>query len=293
MKALVKILLIVSLFSVFPPASFSQENTVNGWAPTQYVFFSWVEKIGSILTQTSQDFYVSGGTLYNGDWHGQGLFLKVFPETNSLPDQITLDGQIKERSTSVSSIEILISLYDENGTSCHIRDKIQLVPLDGAWATLAWDITPEIKSAIKNIKTFLIAIRIGAADSCYVSTKTGFKNLKLKTADVEKILDFNFSAVSIEKDNNVPTNFRLEQNYPNPFNPSTKIKFSIPESGHYTLKIYDAIGREITTLIDADLAAGIQETSFNAGNHNLPSGLYFYTLTGRNISLTKKMVLLK
>ncbi len=92
-------------------------------------------------------------------------------------------------------------------------------------------------------------------------------------------------------DNNIPNNFTLNQNYPNPFNPSTQISFSIPQNQNVTLKIFNALGQEISTLINTEIKAGNYKFDFNASN--LPSGIYFYNLTTENFTSTKKMMLIK
>jgi hypothetical protein len=89
----------------------------------------------------------------------------------------------------------------------------------------------------------------------------------------------------------VPVVYELGQNYPNPFNPSTTIKFSIPESGMVTLRVFNMLGQEVATLLNGEKAAGVYEASFDASA--LSSGIYFYTLDSKNFSSTKKMVLLK
>ena len=103
----------------------------------------------------------------------------------------------------------------------------------------------------------------------------------------------------------LPTEFYLYQNYPNPFNPTTTIKYSVPtssplakgrtEEGFVTLKVYDVLGREITTLVNEKQSPGIYTVTFNAksASGELPSGLYFYKLTAGDFSHTKKMLLLK
>lgn len=88
-----------------------------------------------------------------------------------------------------------------------------------------------------------------------------------------------------------PNRFELQQNYPNPFNPATTIRFSIPEKSMVTLKVYDMLGREITTLVNEVKDAGTHTVKF-AGK-DLPSGMYLYTLTAGNYSATKKMMLVK
>jgi hypothetical protein len=90
----------------------------------------------------------------------------------------------------------------------------------------------------------------------------------------------------------------LGDNYPNPFNPTTTIKYSIAEKGRVTLKIYDAAGRLIRTLVDQDQAPQTSgfETIWNGLNdqgRRVASGVYFYRLNAKDFSQTKKMVLLK
>ena len=85
--------------------------------------------------------------------------------------------------------------------------------------------------------------------------------------------------------------FKLSQNYPNPFNPSTKIKYRISKLSFVTLKVYDVLGNEVTTLINKEKSAGSYEVEFSATN--LPSGVYFYQLKSNSFFQTKKMLLIK
>ena len=93
----------------------------------------------------------------------------------------------------------------------------------------------------------------------------------------------------------VPTSYQLYQNYPNPFNPTTKIRFGLPEESQVMLKIYDVLGREVTTLINSTQGAGYYNYTWNASN--ISSGIYFYVLTAKSLNQNyreiKKMLLLK
>jgi hypothetical protein len=95
------------------------------------------------------------------------------------------------------------------------------------------------------------------------------------------------------QENNIstPNDFSLEQNYPNPFNPSTTIRFSIPSASSVQLKIYNVLGNEIATIVNETFPAGSYNVEYDASN--LPSGIYFYTLTTNDFSETKKMTLIK
>ena len=75
--------------------------------------------------------------------------------------------------------------------------------------------------------------------------------------------------------------YKLEQNYPNPFNPTTNFEFRIADLGFVSLKIYDVLGNEITTLINKELPSGIHKVEFDGSG--LPSGTYFYRLDARQL----------
>jgi len=93
-----------------------------------------------------------------------------------------------------------------------------------------------------------------------------------------------------------PSEYRLSDNYPNPFNPSTKINYNVPEPGRVILKIYNALGQQIATLVDKLQPAGTYEASWagiDSRGSRVSSGLYFYKLTTTNFSQTKKMLLMK
>ncbi len=83
----------------------------------------------------------------------------------------------------------------------------------------------------------------------------------------------------------------LAQNFPNPFNPSTEIRYSTSERVYATLKVYNALGREVKTLVDGYVDGGEHTANFAADN--LPSGTYYYTLKAGNFTQTKRMILAK
>lgn len=89
----------------------------------------------------------------------------------------------------------------------------------------------------------------------------------------------------------VPSEYSLSQNYPNPFNPATNIKYQITKSGFVSLKVFDIMGREISTLVNEKQNAGTYEATFDAGD--LSSGVYLYKLRAGEFTDTKKLIVLK
>ncbi|MEW6506106.1 MAG: T9SS type A sorting domain-containing protein [Bacteroidota bacterium] len=108
---------------------------------------------------------------------------------------------------------------------------------------------------------------------------------------IETIAVFHDILLDIDDNQEFPTTYNLFQNYPNPFNPTTRIKYSIPNSEKVLLKVYDVLGREVETLLNKYETAGTHEIEFNG--INLTSGLYFYKITSGNYSETRKMILLR
>ena len=99
------------------------------------------------------------------------------------------------------------------------------------------------------------------------------------------------TVVSVEDELGVPTNYTLSQNYPNPFNPSTKINFSLPQTGQVVITLFDALGRKVKDIVNREFSIGNHSLNFNAAN--LTSGVYFYRLQSENFVQTKKMILMK
>jgi photosystem II stability/assembly factor-like uncharacterized protein len=97
---------------------------------------------------------------------------------------------------------------------------------------------------------------------------------------------------SVEVSIQTPNQFLLSQNYPNPFNPTTTIEFTLAEDAFTTLKVYDIIGREVVTLVNENLQAGVlHQATLNA--NKLSSGMYFYRLESGRQTQVKKLILLK
>jgi len=125
--------------------------------------------------------------------------------------------------------------------------------------------------------------------TAYVQIQVGtFRNPEDRT-----ILDFTATtdpAVSVNESNLLNT-YSLSQNYPNPFNPSTRISYNVDEPGLVQLKVYNVLGVEVATLVNAQQNSGNYTVVFDAAR--LSSGVYFYSLSANNFTQTRKMILEK
>ncbi len=136
-----------------------------------------------------------------------------------------------------------------------------------------------------------------------IYNENGDSLMHLDYVDVQSLTTFILSPNAVEDYRQTVSEFELSQNYPNPFNPTTNITYVIPsviarseatrQSTELSvqLKVYDALGREVATLVNAKQTPGKYSVQFNASN--LSSGVYFYTLRAGNFVQTKKMILMK
>jgi len=125
----------------------------------------------------------------------------------------------------------------------------------------------------------------GTVDGPYVTaTATDASN---NTSEFS--LPYDLTGISDSQDIRLPQTFELHQNYPNPFNAQTEIKFTLPESGHIKLTVYNLLGELIDTLVDELYQAG--EYTYTWETKDLPSGIYLYHLESENYIETRKMIL--
>jgi Secretion system C-terminal sorting domain len=126
----------------------------------------------------------------------------------------------------------------------------------------------------------LTAVHMDDGCTCLTSYYTNHSLLSSVITGIDKL------------QNDIPLkNSCLNQNYPDPFNPSTTISFTIPTRSSVLLKIYDMLGKEVTSIVSAELPAGTYSRQWNASK--MSSGIYFYRLQAGSFTQTKRLVLLK
>jgi hypothetical protein len=113
--------------------------------------------------------------------------------------------------------------------------------------------------------------------------------LAIGTRGIFKIVQ-NFSTIEASE-NNIIGVYQLSQNYPNPFNPSTTIEFTLPKSEFVELKVYNILGKEVSTLVSKKLNQGNHTYTFDG--RILASGVYYYQLVAGDYMEVKKMILIR
>ena len=101
----------------------------------------------------------------------------------------------------------------------------------------------------------------------------------------------NISVTDLGENASNPSLIKLYDNYPNPFNPSTTLRYSLLEASLTSIKIYDAVGKEVAVVVNEMKTAGTHQIEFNAVG--LSSGIYYYSIPVVRFSKTKKMILMK
>jgi len=150
------------------------------------------------------------------------------------------------------------------------------------YSSESWSVLSSALSLAKNTITQNYSATISAADS--------LENAKNNLTTAIN----NLVTTGIDEDNsnsNLPKAFVLSQNFPNPFNPTTHINYSIAQSGYVTLKVYDLLGKEVTTLFVGIRQPGEYKAIFDGTR--LASGVYFYQLQSGKFIETKKLILMK
>jgi hypothetical protein len=157
--------------------------------------------------------------------------------------------------------------------------------IDGEFRTIAGGFVPG--HGTTTVPQEYTCIDFGVADGTWF--------YRLKQSDLDGTSHYS-EAVSLHivtaaREGSAPALFLLEQNYPNPFNPSTKVRFSLPHSARVSLKLYDLLGREVMTLLEEELTAGVHDVPFDAAG--LSSGVYVYRLQAGGLIAARKMVFCK
>ena len=191
-----------------------------------------------------------------------------------------------------------VSLADSSATTIlntgyNNLDGIYLDRYDNVYIS-SWSPSPAkiIRYNINFTGGATVVVNSGLGSPADIFIKKSADTLAVPNSSLNSVTFHNISITGITPlYNEIPQGFSLEQNYPNPFNPSTNFEFKIAETGLVKLSVYDALGREIETILNKTLTAGTYKAEWNASNY--PSGVYFYRITAGEFSEVRKMTLVK
>lgn len=267
----------------------------NGWSQPQLLNFDYQSLPGSMgwdfsFTKDSAIYF----TLYHStdgmEIYKAKLLNGQYSQFEKLPPQI--NTSYNEATPFIESDEKYILFMSNRPGSYGYHDiYISFKKSDSSW-TQAQNMGNKINGP--NEDSFP-SITFDGEYMFFNSAKTGDYGYNAYWVD-SKVID-RFKPVGIQEYGvSQPSDIELFQNFPNPFNPSTKIRFQINKPEYVKLKIYNSQGKQISTLVNEKLHAGIYEVQFTAGLESgiqISSGIYFYELEMDGIKLTRKMIYIK
>jgi hypothetical protein len=160
-------------------------------------------------------------------------------------------------------------------------------------------ITKQLEEGMLDVNSYFVEDEFNGSITIGFKSRGMNKDLDFELVNAGVSIDNVISAVNdVEKLSvkAVPAAYSLAQNYPNPFNPTTTIEYSIPESGHVELAIFNLAGQKVRTLVNEQQTASYQKVVWDARNdmgETVGAGLYFYKLVSGNFSKIQKMTLIK
>ena len=252
------------------------DPATDNWTSGDTMLAARYQPQGAVLSDT---FYVIGG-LIGSPWTGQPHVQKYDPTSDTWVWGTSLDtGRVGH---SADELDNKIYVIGGDRQPPILMNVMEYDPQTKAWTVI--DTIPSImiihSSSVYNNEIYVFG-----------GNTVSIPNIIL-TDNVYSYDPWPPGPNSIESKNNLkPYDFALQNNYPNPFNPRTAIEFSIPKSEFVTLKIYNAVGMEVTTLVSDRLTVGSYHYEWNASS--LASGVYLYRLQAGEYVETRKMVLLK
>jgi N-acetylmuramoyl-L-alanine amidase len=281
-----------SAFAVNPPMNGSiawEGNNTFVFTPKGFWSFSTqytVTMSGSALSETSLP--LDG----NKDGTGGDAYSFSFTIQKQVPPYVTLTSP-KNNDTNITTVNTLIGIkFSKAMDTTSLKNNFSITPaVTGTFTFSADRLVIYFKAAapLEYSTEYTVAMS-GSAVS--------FDNVQLDGNNDGTIGDaftYKFKTkanpLSVREHPTVPVKNDLSQNYPNPFNPTTAISFSILAPSRVTIRIFDALGREVALLLDAEMSAGEYTLPWDASS--FPSGMYLYRLTSEHFSSVKRMMLVK
>ncbi len=251
--------------------------------------------LGSEISGSARNIFVSG---CNMDSPNLGRALRI--KTNSIRGGIVENIYLKDINVgTVSDAAIRVNYFYGEGDIAEftpIVKNIEVQNMTCQQSNYALRLEGYERSKISDIRLINCSFNAGKNSILSNIQNIGLDSVNINGTNYNKILEpSGVGVVSVKSPmnkNTFPESIELMQNYPNPFNPATTIVYLIPKAAFVTIKIYDILGREITTLVNEEIQPGEYEIEFNTSKYNLSGGVYFYNLKTAGFSTAKKMIVL-
>ena len=233
---------------------------------------TWVHELMDISQYTEQQvkfrfYFRSDGSVQEDGWYIDDIRVTKFEPVPV--ELIAFNAAVSENSIAIN----WITVTETNNSGFEIEKRSDM---EAAWKKLGF-----IKGSGTTTETHNYIFKDD-------SPLYGISWYRLKQINFDGSSEY-FGPIRVE--NNTILTFKLWQNYPNPFNPVTFIKYAVSNEEHVVLKVYDILGKEISTLVNEKQAPGFYNIEFDASS--LSSGTYIYRLQAGTTVLIKKMVLMK
>ena len=227
-------------------------------------------------------------------------FERIGPETRQIP-------YIQD---SIQAVQIQAIVRNNTSSTVNVKFHRRVNNIPATWETqMCYDLCyapfvdtiapyplPPYELAANQVDTFFYIDFLGEAEGVGTSIVRMF-NTDNPAEFVEQTFIVQIGdGVGIQPITTNAEKFELQQNYPNPFNPATKIRFSIPQNDFVSLKVYNMLGEQVSTLVNEQLNAGQYEVEFNTWNNNVnshASGVYYYRITTSQNTEVRKMIYIK
>ena len=287
------------------PTAGSEFGVINAWDWTDTNHF-WIGSANTVASSTNAKIYRTS-TGYFGTWSNvvvtgvggtTGCYYQAVAFINATSGIIGSSGGDLKKTTDGGATYTACTVPPGLGTSYAIMQANGMkdgsntvrVAIDSGGVSKLYK-TTNLGTSWVNEALPLQASTNNLSHIRFINANLGYAVLGSTTVTLGGLIKYSPISGVTPITGKVPSSYKLEQNYPNPFNPTTNISFMIPQSGFVTMKIYDAIGREVETLLSESMTAGTYTVTYDASK--LKSGIYFYNITSGNFTDTKKMVLVK
>lgn len=288
------------IFTTLPEITFNEDNdafysfeTMRKWVTDSdtddsLLTLSFKAVDDKITTGKDQSLWVIRA---KENWFGESsIKLSVTDGTSTVDTMLTVKVTSVNDKPELIDLPSIIEFINTDSTSLDLTGKFKDVESSDSAITFSFASDPDsLKLDFDRANLILnISAMYGFSGNAVLTVTVKDSDGGETSADIPVVVDN--AITSVDGFNEIPTEFVLNQNYPNPFNPETTIKYAVPSEGKVTLTIYNILGSMIETHT-FESSIGYHEFKWDATKY--ASGIYIYNLSGQNVNISKKMILIK